>query len=56
MYVRLFDERVDDPFVKLPALNASVALRPSDAGYRLWLQQLLRQAGLAQRLASAVPE
>lgn len=55
VYVRLFEERENDPFAQQRALNASDGLHPSDAGYRLWLQQLLQQAGLAQRLAPAAP-
>ena len=54
-YVRLFEERENDPFVQQRALNASDGLHPSDAGYRVWLQQLLQQVGLAQRLAAAAP-
>ena len=54
-YVRLFEERENDPFVQQRALNASDGLHPSDAGYRVWLQQLLQQARLAQRLAAAAP-
>jgi lysophospholipase L1-like esterase len=56
VYVNLFEERENDPFAQQRALNASDGLHPSDAGYRVWLQQLLRQAGLAQRLAAAAPD
>jgi lysophospholipase L1-like esterase len=55
VYVRLFEERENDPFAQDRALNASDGLHPSDAGYRLWLMQLLQQAGLVQRLAAAAP-
>lgn len=55
VYVRLFEERENDPFARQRSLNASDGLHPSDAGYRLWLQQLMQQAGLAQRLAAAAP-
>ncbi len=55
VYVRLFEERENDPFVQQRALNASDGLHPSDAGYRVWLQQLLQQADLAQRMAAAAP-
>jgi lysophospholipase L1-like esterase len=55
VYVRLFEERENDPFARQRALNASDGLHPSDAGYRVWLQQLLQQAGLAQRLTAAEP-
>jgi lysophospholipase L1-like esterase len=53
VYVNLFHERADDPFVADPGLNASDGLHPSDAGYRSWWQALRTQAGLNERLASA---
>lgn len=53
VYVDLFQERVDDPFVKNPALNASDGLHPSDAGYALWWAELQAQARLPERLAAA---
>ncbi len=56
IYVNLFKEHDADPFVQQPALNASDGLHPSDAGYRLWFDELMAQAGLAQRLASAAPD
>lgn len=46
VYVRLFKEQADDPFVLQPALNASDGLHPSDAGYRVWLDALLRQTSI----------
>lgn len=53
LYVNLFKEKEDDPFAQRPdELNASDGLHPSDAGYRLWLAELNRQAGLGQRLAA----
>ena len=52
-YVNLFHERADDPFVLRPELNASDGLHPSDAGYRLWFDQLMAQADLAGPLAAA---
>jgi lysophospholipase L1-like esterase len=55
VYVRLFQERADDPFARQRALNASDGLHPSDAGYRVWMQQLMQQAGLAGRLTAAAP-
>lgn len=55
VYVRLFEERENDPFAQTRTLNASDGLHPSDAGYRVWLQQLMQQAGLAQRLTAAAP-
>lgn len=51
VYVRLFEERENDPFARQRALNASDGLHPSDEGYRVWLKQLLRQGGLVQRFA-----
>ena len=57
LYVNLFHERDDDPFVREPGLNASDGLHPSSAGYRLWFEQLMAQADLARRLtpAAALP-
>lgn len=52
-YVRLFKERADDPFAQHKALNAKDGLHPSDGGYQIWLQELLAQSTLAQRLAPA---
>lgn len=43
-YVRLFHERADDPFVQRPELNARDGLHPSDAGYRVWFDELLKQS------------
>ncbi len=51
VYVNLFHERDDDPFVANPGLNASDGLHPSDAGYAVWFEQLQVQAGLAQTLS-----
>lgn len=53
VYVNLFHERADDPFVSQPGLNASDGLHPSDAGYRVWFTELMAQADLTERLASA---
>lgn len=44
VYVNLFKERADDPFVRQPELNARDGLHPSDAGYRLWFDELMAQA------------
>ena len=52
-YVNLFHERAADPFVLRPELNASDGLHPSDAGYRVWFDQLMAQADLAGPLAAA---
>ena len=43
VYVSLFKERADDPFVQRPGLNARDGLHPSDAGYRVWFDELLAQ-------------
>jgi lysophospholipase L1-like esterase len=53
VYVNLFHESVDDPFVKSRALNASDGLHPSDAGYLVWFSELMDQGGLSARLAPA---
>lgn len=53
VYVDLFHERADDPFVQRPGLHAADGLHPSDAGYAAWREALERQAGLSQRLAPA---
>jgi lysophospholipase L1-like esterase len=53
IYVDLFRERANDPFVADPSLNASDGLHPSDAGYRNWWGELQKQAALARHLAAA---
>ncbi len=50
LYVNLFHERANDPFVQQPQLNAVDGLHPSDAGYQVWFDQLMTQAALRQRL------
>jgi lysophospholipase L1-like esterase len=52
--VNLFRERASDPFVQQTSLNASDGLHPGDAGYRVWFDELMAQAGLSQRLSAAV--
>ncbi|HEY0821214.1 MAG TPA: SGNH/GDSL hydrolase family protein [Rhizobacter sp.] len=52
-YVSLYKDKHDDPFAQQKSLNASDGLHPSDAGYRLWFQELLAQSPLGQRLAAA---
>ena len=53
LYVSLYKDKADDPFARLPdELNARDGLHPSDAGYRLWYQELNMQAALARRLAA----
>jgi lysophospholipase L1-like esterase len=47
VYVNLFQEKADDPFVQDPErLYAVDGLHPSDDGYALWEAQLLAQSGL----------
>ncbi|MDZ7590633.1 MAG: SGNH/GDSL hydrolase family protein [Rubrivivax sp.] len=53
VFVDLFRESADDPFVQRPELNAADGLHPSDAGYRVWFGELMLQADLPQRLAAA---
>ena len=55
VYVNLFEERENDPFARQRDLNAQDGLHPSDAGYRVWLDQLMQQADLHKRLAAALP-
>jgi lysophospholipase L1-like esterase len=56
VYINLFQPPESDPFVQNPELHARDGLHPSDAGYRLWFDELLRQADLAQILAPASAE
>ena len=56
VYVNLFHERSDDPFVAQPGLNAQDGLHPSDAGYAVWFRELMSQARLAEPLAAAGPQ
>lgn len=51
--VAMARSRDADPFVLHPELNASDGLHPSDAGYRVWRDELLAQSGAAGRLAAA---
>jgi lysophospholipase L1-like esterase len=53
VYINLFKEAADDPFAKQPGLHAVDGLHPSDAGYRLWFDELMAQAALAPVLAPA---
>jgi lysophospholipase L1-like esterase len=53
LYVNLFKEKADDPFAQRPdELNAKDGLHPSDAGYRLWYDELKAQADFSSRLAA----
>jgi lysophospholipase L1-like esterase len=54
--VNLFREAADDPFVQQPGLNATDGLHPSDAGYRVWFDELMTQAALPERHAAALVE
>ena len=51
IYVGLFHERRDDPFVIDRNLSASDGLHPSDAGYREWWQALMVRSDLAPVLS-----
>lgn len=53
VYVNLFHEREDDPFVRDPSLNASDGLHPGDRGYALWWQTLRTQGGIDGPLQAA---
>jgi len=53
VYVNLYQEAAQDPFVQRPELHAADGLHPSDAGYRVWRDELLAQTDLATRLAPA---
>lgn len=45
IYIKLFHERADDPFVRQPELNARDGLHPSDAGYEMWWRELRGRVG-----------
>lgn len=45
-YVNLYKDRDVDPFAQQAELNARDGLHPSDAGYRVWLGELLLQSRL----------
>jgi lysophospholipase L1-like esterase len=46
-YVNLYQDKANDPFAQEPErLHAADGLHPSDDGYRLWHQELTRQAQL----------
>lgn len=53
VYVNLFKDREHDPFARQPGLNAADGLHPSDAGYRVWFDELMAQGRLASVLAPA---
>lgn len=52
-YINLFKDKAKDPFAQQPELNAADGLHPSDAGYRVWFDELMAQAQLAPVLAPA---
>ncbi|PZO18358.1 MAG: GDSL family lipase [Burkholderiales bacterium] len=52
-YVNLFKDKAEDPFAQTPGLNAADGLHPSDAGYRVWRDELMAQSGWAEVLAAA---
>ncbi len=53
VYVNLFKERENDPFAQQPGLHAADGLHPSDAGYRVWFDELMAQGRLEPLLAPA---
>lgn len=53
VFVNLYQEAAQDPFVQRTGLHAAGGLHPSDAGYRIWRDELLAQTDLAMRLAPA---
>jgi len=54
VYVNLYKDRANDPFAQQPdLLHASDGLHPSDAGYRIWFDELMVQAQLASLLSLA---
>lgn len=53
VFVNLYQEAAQDPFVQRPEMHAADGLHPSDAGYRVWRDELLAQTDLAARLAPA---
>lgn len=53
VYINLFKERSNDPFVQEAGLHARDGLHPSDAGYAAWLQELMAQSSLAAALSPA---
>lgn len=53
VYVNLFKDEANDPFAHNPSLHAADGLHPSDAGYRIWFDEIMRQADLATLLARA---
>jgi lysophospholipase L1-like esterase len=54
LLVNLFCEAADDPFVQRQELNAVDGLHRSDAGYRVWFDELMVQAAMSQHLSAAL--
>jgi lysophospholipase L1-like esterase len=53
LFVNLYKDKTEDPFALRPdELNAKDGLHPSDAGYRLWYDELNAQADLSGRLSA----
>ncbi|MGQ3004398.1 MAG: SGNH/GDSL hydrolase family protein, partial [Hydrogenophaga sp.] len=52
-YINLFKDKAKDPFAQQPELNAADGLHPSDAGYRVWFDELMAQGRLEPVLAPA---
>ena len=53
LYVNLYKLAEKDPFAQRPDLNAADGLHPSDAGYRIWRDELLAQTGWDKPLRAA---
>jgi lysophospholipase L1-like esterase len=53
VYIDLFKDAAKDPFANNPGLHAADGLHPSDAGYRIWFDEIMRQADLPTLLARA---
>ena len=56
VYINLFQQPENDPFVQNPGLHARDGLHPSDAGYRAWFDELSHQANLPELLAASRAE
>lgn len=53
VYINLFKDAANDPFANNKSLHAADGLHPSDAGYRIWFDELTRRADLPTLLARA---
>ncbi|MEP6943181.1 MAG: GDSL-type esterase/lipase family protein [Betaproteobacteria bacterium] len=55
-YVNLYKEKAEDPFAQEPQrMHSADGLHPSDDGYALWTQELLRQSPIADALSGSRP-